>query len=81
MTKLNYKSRLHTNAVVRLTDGMILGPNNPEEWAEYQAWLKKGNKPEEPEPLPESLPEPTVQEKLQRVGLTIDELKEALGLQ
>lgn len=78
---LNYRSRFDTEAVVRLTDNMIIGPEHEEEWAEYQAWLEKGNTPEDPDPLPEPLPEPTVQEKLQRVGLTIDELKQALGLQ
>jgi hypothetical protein len=77
---LNYKARYHTNAVVRLTDNMIIGPEHEEEWTEYQQWLSTGNKPEDPDPLPEPEPEPTVHEKLARAGLSIDELKQALGL-
>jgi len=79
MKNLNYKSRNDTEAVVRLTDGMIIGPEHTEEWAEYQAWLSKGNTPEDPDPRDE-VRELTVQEKLERAGLTVEELKEVLGL-
>lgn len=75
----NYRARHETEAVVRLFDNMIIGPEHESEWAEYQMWLSEGNTPEEPEPLPSSS-EPTVQEKLASAGLSIDELKEALGL-
>lgn len=75
-----YRARHETKAVVRLSDNMIVSPEHEEEWAEYQAWLSEGNSPEDPEPLPESIPEPTIQEKLARAGLTVDELKIALGL-
>ena len=75
-----YQARHDTDAVVRLSDNMIVGPEHEEEWYEYQSWLTEGNIPEEPEPLPDVLPEPTIQEKLQRAGITIEELKTALGL-
>ncbi len=54
---LNYKSRNDTEAVVRLTDGAIIGPENETEWEEYQTWLSEGNTPEEPES--ELLPVPS----------------------
>lgn len=74
-----YISRFETNAVVRKRDNMIVCPQTVEEWAEYQEWLSKGNVADPPEPL-EEYKEPTVQEKLSRAGISIDELKEALGL-
>ena len=74
-----YKARENTNAVVRLSDNMIVGPEHEEEWAEYQAWLAEGNTPELSDPI-EPPPQPTVQEKLAMAGLSVDELKQALGL-
>jgi hypothetical protein len=53
--------------------------NGTPEWREYAAWLEEGNEPLPADPLPEPQ-ELTVQEKLQAAGLTIEELKEALGL-
>jgi hypothetical protein len=54
---LNYRKRRDTNAVVRLTDNAIIGPENELEWEEYQTWLSEGNTPEEPES--ELLPVPS----------------------
>lgn len=45
----NYRKRRDTNAVVRLTDNAIIGPENTLDWEEYQTWLAEGNTPEEPE--------------------------------
>ena len=46
MTKeLNYQARLETDAVVRLVDNMIIGPEDEAEWAEYQEWAAAGNTP------------------------------------
>lgn len=46
---------------------------------EYLAWLSEGNTPLPPDPIPE--PEPlTPQQKLEASGLTVEELKELLGL-
>ncbi len=48
----NYRARRETVAVVRLTDGAIIGPESEVEWAEYEAWLAEGNSPEPADPLP-----------------------------
>lgn len=74
-----YISRSDTDAVVRKSDNMIIGPEHEEEWAEYQQWLSQGNVADPPGPI-EEYKEPTVQEKLNRAGISIDELKEALGI-
>lgn len=76
---MSYKSRHDTVAVFRNSDNSIIGPEHETEWTEYQAWLKEGNTPDPADPIDEMV-EPTVQEKLARSGLTIDELKQALGL-
>jgi hypothetical protein len=49
------------------------------DYQEYLAWLEEGNQPlpPDPEPTPEPL---TAQQKLEAAGLTIEELKELLGL-
>ena len=44
---------------------------------EVQNWIASGNTPEPADPPPS---EPTIQEKLQSVGLNIDDLKAALGI-
>jgi hypothetical protein len=45
----------------------------------YLRWLEDGNTPE-PAPEPEPVPELTPAEKLAASGLTVEELKELLGL-
>ena len=45
----------------------------------YLAWLEDGNTPE-PAPEPEPVPELTPAEKLAASGLTVEELKELLGI-
>lgn len=74
-----YISRRDTDAVVRKLDNMIIGPEHEEEWTEYQEWMTQGNIADSPEPL-EEYKDPTIQEKLARAGISIDELKEALGI-
>ena len=75
---MSYQARHNTNAVIRLSDNAIIGPENTEEWAEYQLWLSEGNTPE-PYVI-EVTPELTPEQKLQNAGLTVDELKTLLGL-
>jgi hypothetical protein len=56
-------------------------PNDPDntDYQEYLKWLEEGNTPLPPDPIPE--PEPlTPQQKLEAAGLSIEELKELLGL-
>jgi hypothetical protein len=66
--------------ILRLTDSAFI-PQDPAntDYQQYLAWLEEGNEPLPADPLPEPQ-ELTVQEKLQAAGLTIDELKAALGL-
>lgn len=56
-------------------------PLNPEntDYQQYLLWLEEGNEPLPPDPIQE--PEPlTPQQKLEASGLTVEELKELLGL-
>lgn len=80
MDKLNYQRRNETDAVVRLTDNFIIGPENQEAWEEYQNWLKEGNIPLPPEIIDDIPTEPTIEQKLASVGLSINDLKTALGI-
>ena len=53
--------------------------HNIETSTEYLSWLEEGNEPLPPDPIPE--PELlTAQQKLEAAGLTVEELKELLGL-
>lgn len=70
----------NNNFVQRLSDGAFI-PMSTEnrDYNEYLKWLEEGNVPLPPDPIPE--PEPlTPQQKLEASGLTVDELKELLGL-
>ena len=60
-------------------DNGIVGTHRYGKSDELQSWIEEGNTPE-PAPEPPAPQELTVQEKLQAAGLTIEELKEALGL-
>jgi len=61
-------------------DNGMVGTHRYGKSDELQSWIEEGNTPEPaPDPIPE--PEPlTVQQKLEAAGLSIEELKEALGL-
>jgi hypothetical protein len=80
---MTYQITNNGNIKLELGNGAIMllpsEDNGTLEWREYAAWLKEGNTPLPADPLPEPQ-ELTVQEKLQAAGLTIEELKEALGL-
>lgn len=65
---------------VRRSDGWAI-PFDPAntDYQQYLLWLEEGNEPLPADPLPE--PEPlTPQQKLEAAGLSIEELKELLGL-
>jgi len=69
---------------------IIKNPESPErlyippdpantDYQQYLKWLEEGNEPLPPDPILE--PEPlTPQQKLEQAGLTVEELKELLGL-
>ena len=66
--------------ILRTTDGAFIPPDPANtDYAAYLAWLEAGNTPE-PAPEPPA-PEPlTPAEKLAASGLTVEELKDLLGL-
>jgi len=66
--------------ILRLSDNAFIPPNLLNvDYQQYLKWLEEGNEPLPPDPIPE--PEPlTPQQKLEAAGLTVDELKELLGL-
>ena len=68
------------DTILRTTDGAFIPPDPANiDYAAYMAWVEAGNMPE-PAPIPEPPVELTPAEKLAASGLTVDELKELLGL-
>lgn len=68
------------DSILRIADNAFIPPDPANvDFRAYLAWLEEGNEPE-PAPEPEPVPELTPAEKLAAAGLTIDELKELLGL-
>jgi hypothetical protein len=66
--------------ILRTEDNAWIPPDPANtDYAAYLAWLAEGNEPL-PAPEPEPIPEPTAAEKLAASGLTVEELKELLGL-
>jgi len=68
------------DTIVRLTDNAFIPPDPANtDYQQYLKWLEEGNTPLPPDPIPE--PEPlTPQQKLEAAGLTVEELKDLLGL-
>ena len=68
------------DTIHRLTDNSFIPPDPANrDYQEYLEWVSQGNEPLPPDPIPE--PEPlTPEQKLQQSGLTVEELKELLGL-
>jgi len=67
--------------IVTINDHTIFVPFDSAntDYQAYLKWLEEGNTPLPPDPEPE--PEPlTPQQKLEAAGLSIEELKELLGL-
>jgi len=68
------------DAIKRLADNAFIPPDPANtDYAAYLAWVEEGNTPE-PAPEPEPVPELTPAEKLAASGLTVEELKELLGI-
>ena len=66
--------------IIRLADNAWI-PNDPDntDYAAYLKWYDEGNTPEPADPIVEPV-ELTPQEKLANAGLSVDELKQLLGL-
>jgi len=66
--------------ILRLSDNAWIPPDPANtDYAAYLAWLEEGNEPLPADPIVESEPL-TPQQKLEAAGLSIEELKELLGL-
>ena len=69
-----------SDCILRTADNAFIPPDPANtDYQAYLAWLEAGNTPE-PAPEPEPVAEPTAAEKLAAAGLTVDELKDLLGL-
>jgi hypothetical protein len=66
--------------ILRIADGASIPPDPANtDYAAYLQWVEQGGTPE-PAPEPVAPVELTPAEKLAASGLTVDELKELLGL-
>ena len=75
-----FSGKINNTSIKRLSDNVCI-PCDPAntDYQQYLKWLEEGNTPLPPDPEPE--PEPlTPQQKLEAAGLSIEELKELLGL-
>ena len=70
----------NNTSIIRIEDNACI-PNDPAntDFAAYLLWLSEGNTPTPADPIPEPV-ELTPQEKLANAGLSVDELKELLGI-
>jgi hypothetical protein len=75
------KYQLHETGAILDTEHNLLIPLDSanQDYVEYLTWLEEGNEPD-PVPEPEVVAGPTSEEKLAASGLTVDELKQLLGL-
>lgn len=66
--------------ILRLADNAFIPPSaTNRDYQAYEAWLKAGNTPE-PAAAPAAPAELTAAEKLAAAGLSVEELRELLGL-
>jgi len=77
---LDSHGNLDNTRILKIVEKTII-PFDPAntDYQQYLLWIEEGNTPLPPDPIPE--PEPlTAQQKLEAAGLTIEELKDLLGL-
>ncbi len=66
--------------ILRLTDNAFIPPDPANtDYQAYLAWVEAGNTPE-PAPEPEPPPELTPEQKLAASGLSVEDLRQLLGL-
>lgn len=80
MYKLANSNNITNGVIIRTIDCAFIPPDPANtDYQIYLKWLEEGNEPLPPDPISE--PEPlTPQQKLEAAGLSIEELKELLGL-
>jgi len=79
MNKMTYYLLSGSDSIIRSDGACICCDPANTDYQKYLLWLEEGNTPLPPDPTPE--PEPlTAQQKLEAAGLTIEELKDLLGL-
>ena len=68
------------DTILRIADNAFIPPDPANtDYAAYLEWVEQGGTPE-PAPIPEPPVELTPAEKLAASGLTVEELKELLGI-
>jgi hypothetical protein len=68
------------DTILRLADNAFIPPDPANtDYQAYLAWLSEGNTPE-PAPEPEPPPELTPEQKLAASGLSVEDLRQLLGL-
>jgi hypothetical protein len=68
------------DSILRAADNAFIPPDPANtDYQAYLSWLEEGNEPE-PVSAPQPVPEPTPAERLAAAGLTVDDLKQLLGL-
>lgn len=76
---MNYKLT-QEDIIIHISDNVAIPMDSANtDYQQYLKWLEEGNEPLPPDPIPEPTPL-TPQQKLEAAGLTVEELKELLGL-
>lgn len=76
-----FGNSINNSTIVRVSDGACI-PFDPAniDYQAFLAWIAEGNAPLPPDEPPPAPPEPTIDEKLASVGLSLADLKTALGI-